>query len=73
MADVTLQVVVPDAHVARIKAAAQGIFGETYTAPQLKVKIEAYAWRHIKDLAIQWEQQEASRTARTAAEDEIQL
>ena len=73
MADVTLEVVVPDAHVARVKAAAEGIFGATFTALQLKAKIEDGLRRHVKDLVIQWEQSEAGRIARAAAEDEVIL
>jgi hypothetical protein len=71
MADVTLQVVVPDQHVARVKAAAEGIFGESYTPAQLKAKIEDGLARHVRDIVIQWEQQEAARIARAAVEDEV--
>ena len=73
MADVTFQVTAPEVHVPRIKAAAQGIFGGTYTNPQLKTKIEDGMRRYVKDLVIQWEQSEGSRIAREKAEDEIDL
>lgn len=73
MADVTLEVVVPEIHVPRLKAAAEGIFGASFTGAQLKAKIEDGLRRHVKDLMIQWEQQEASETAREAVENEVEL
>lgn len=73
MADITLEVIVPDVHVARVKAAAEGVFGASFTGAQLKAKIEDGLQRHVKDLVIQWEQQEAGRIARAAAEAEVDL
>lgn len=72
MADVTFQTTMPDAHIARLKAAAQGIFGGTYTNAQLKTKIEDGLWRHVKDIIVQWEQGEGGRIGREKAENEIQ-
>ena len=73
MADITLEVVVPDVHVGRLKTAAEGLFGASFTAAQLKAKIEGGLRRNVKDIIIQWEQQEGGRIARAAAEDEVIL
>ncbi len=73
MADITFETKVPSALVARLKTAAQGIFGETYTNAQLKTKIQSGLNRYVKDIIIQWEQQEGGRIGREKAENEINL
>jgi len=75
MADVVLEVTIPDAHVSRVKVAAEGLLanGEVLAGVELKALIENRLRHFIKDWVVQWEQSQASAAARDAAESDLQL
>ena len=74
MADVNLVVtLVDDGTIAIVRDAAQNAWGDTYTDPQLKAKLEEFLAIKLKDFIVARVAGEAASVAQAAAIEDVNI